>query len=251
MKSNADFEKLDRLLGQLRTPANLPKLSFNPDAETTRPVDWFHAALALAAGVACLALCVGLAMRFGFRSHQPLEDPSSVMPPVSSWVSSEESPVSTEPSLPDSSAPSSVAEESSQPEPVTSKEPVSEAVDVSSEESVPYSYSSKAYQINEIDPANPPTIIWVQFTAEASDKNKKYSEEDFPGCDVSVIKQGYYGGNTFLYPEMTPDPNNPVLVYLELKINQPGFENYEKAIQYLDQREDIAVIGQTAFVIPD
>ncbi len=110
MKSNADFEKLDRLLSQLRTPANLPKLSFNPDAESTRPVDWFHAALALAAGVACLALCVGLAMRFGFQSHQPLEDPSSVMPPVSSGVSSEESPVSAEPSLPDSS----VAEEPSQ-----------------------------------------------------------------------------------------------------------------------------------------
>ena len=75
MKSNADFEKLDRLLGQLRTPANPPKLSFNPDAESTRPVDWFHAALALAAGVACLALCVGLAVWLGGKKPDPIIDP--------------------------------------------------------------------------------------------------------------------------------------------------------------------------------
>ncbi len=115
-----------------------------------------------------------------------------------------------------------------------------------------YTYRPEvARQMEEVDPSNPPDTINVLLTAEASDIQREYTADYFPGCDVTVSYQGHMGGNTTLYPDGSPDPNNPYQVYFTLKINQPGFDNFEKVVQYLDQRQDIATIGITFFEIID
>lgn len=49
---------------------------------------------------------------------------------------------------------------------------------------------------------------------------------------------------------MVCDPSCPVWVFLYLKRNQPGFENYVETVAKLDQREDAAYIGLGMVTIP-
>lgn len=118
--------------------------------------------------------------------------------------------------------------------------------------SMSYTYRPEvARQMGEVDPSNPPDTINVLLTAEASDIQREYTADYFPGCDVTVIHQGGMGGNTTIYPDGSPNPNDPYQVYLTLKINQPGFDHFKAVIQYLDQRQDIDTIGITIFEIVD
>ena len=141
--------------------------------------------------------------------------------PVSSQISSSPAPVSTP----------AEGKESSIPSPSSSEPPVS------------YTYSDKvAEQMKKVDPANPPKTLWVFLTPAASDRQKTYDSSFFPGIDVTVLGKRYQGGLP-MYDMITSERTDvPLEVLLTLGINEPGWENFQKVVSVLDQRDDISVI---------
>ena len=141
--------------------------------------------------------------------------------PVSSQTSSSPAPAST----------SAEGKESSIPSPSSSEVPVS------------YTYSDKvSEQMKKVDPANPPKKLWVFLTPAASDRQKTYDSSFFPGIDVTVLGKRYQGGRP-TYDMITSERTDvPLEVLLTLGINEPGWENFQKVVSVLDQRDDISVI---------
>lgn len=141
---------------------------------------------------------------------------------VSSQASSSPAPASTP----------AEGKESSIPSPSSSEPPVS------------YTYSDKvAEQMKKVDPANPPKTLWVFLTPAASDRQKTYDSSFFPGIDVTVLGKQYQGGLP-MYDMITSERTDvPLEVLLTLGINEPGWENFQKVVSALDQRDDISVIS--------
>ena len=142
--------------------------------------------------------------------------------PVSSQASSSPAPASTP----------AEGKESSIPSPSSSEAPVS------------YTYSDKvAEQMKKVDPANPPEKIWVLLTPAASDLEKTYDSSFFPGIDVTVVSKRHQGG-TPTYDVVTSKrlDDIPLEILLSLEINESGWENFQKVVSVLDQRDDISVI---------
>ena len=165
--------------------------------------------------------------------------------PAVSLDTSSESEMSTSVAAPASSQTSHLQTSS-----VTVNENSSQAQSASSELASSYIYSDKVAE--KVDPANFSDTITIVLTPEASKVEKTYNELDFPGCDITVTEQGHYGGNSTEYNiQDSQREDNFLYVYLHLKINKAGFENYEKVVQYFDQREDVLEIWLKPHVIPD
>ena len=150
-----------------------------------------------------------------------LDSESASKAPVSSPASSLPAPASTPVE----------GKESSIPSPSSSEAPVS------------YTYSDKvAEQMKKVDPANPPEKIWVLLTPAASDLEKTYDSSFFPGIDVTVVGKDYQGGLPEYDIITSKRSEIPVEILLVLQVNKPGWENFQKVVSVLDQRDDISVI---------
>lgn len=106
-----------------------------------------------------------------------------------------------------------------------------------------YSYSPKvADKMQKIDPENLPDYIWILLTPEASDVDKTYDSSFFPGVDVTVVEQEKQGWLP-MYDGITSEPieNHPEIM-LTLKVNGPGWENFQQVVAALDCRDDISII---------
>lgn len=151
-----------------------------------------------------------------------LDSESASKAPVSSQASS----------LPALASTPVEGKESSIPSPSSSEAPVS------------YTYSDKvAAQMKEVDPANPPENIWIFLTPAASDLEKTYDSSFFPGIDVTVVGKDYQGGLPGYDIVTSERIENPVEILLMLQVNKPGWENFQKVVSVLDQRDDIAEIS--------
>lgn len=96
--------------------------------------------------------------------------------------------------------------------------------------------------MQKIDSENLPDYIWVLLTPEASDVDKTYDSSFFPGIDVTVVEQEKQGWLP-MYDAITSEPieNHPEIL-LTLKVNQPGWENFQQVVAALDSRDDISII---------
>ena len=176
-----DYDKLEQNLKQLRFPDRVPALSFNPQ-EPPRAILIRNNLLALAAGIACLALVVGLALwsrqwKSELQAPPVSETPSVTEPSVETEPPSESDPIeSTEES---SQAEESAAESTpSQEDPVKSTEPTEsvESVETAppSQEEPPKVLPDKA-EIIRLEPSE--TFIyqtgdWVYY--HKSERNTWY-----------------------------------------------------------------------------
>ena len=127
---------------------------------------------------------------------------------------------------------------------------IGEQTSSNSQDTSSYSFSSKV--ADDIDAADYTDTITVVLTPEASNANKTYTANDFTGCDITILEQGFFGGNVVIVDSDSQNQNtSPTYVYLRLKINQSGFDNYQRVIQYFDQREDVYEIWLVPHAIPD
>ena len=117
--------------------------------------------------------------------------------------------------------------------------------------SVTSSYTFRAdleKQLDGIDENHIPECIYVVLDSAAYDPQKQYDESFFSGCDITIVRQGSYGGHTM------DDDGNPLSIgtrYFMLKVNQSGLNAFYDVLQILDQREELSVISLEPIAILD
>ena len=106
-----------------------------------------------------------------------------------------------------------------------------------------YIYSSKvADKMEKLDPESPPEEIWVFLTPEASVEGKTYDSSYFPEIGVTVVAQARQGGFPAYNIVTSERIDDPLEILLTLRVNQPGWENFQQIVMALDRRDDIATI---------
>ena len=143
-----------------------------------------------------------------------------------------------EPSLQtDSSTPASSNPSPSSTAPTNSQDSPSSSVTSN------YIYSSKvADKMEKLDPESPPEEIWVFLTPEASVEGKTYDSSYFPEIGVTVVAQARQGGFPAYNIVTSERIDDPLEILLTLRVNQPGWENFQQIVMALDRRDDIATI---------